>query len=101
MKRISILLLILFTFLASTAWPQAQTQWRRHKIITFDVPGAGTGANQGTVPYGINARGAIIGWYTDGGNVNHGFVRTPVGTITTFDAPQAAQAAGKARILTV
>jgi hypothetical protein len=45
------------------------------KIIPFDVPGAGTGANQGTFPYGINPAGAIIGWYADVNNVNHGFLR--------------------------
>ena len=28
-------------------------------ITTFDVPGAGTGAGQGTIPEGINAAGVI------------------------------------------
>jgi hypothetical protein len=90
MKRISILLLVFFTGLVLAAWPQAQAQWKQEPtIITFDAPGAGTGAGQGTTPNGIDSRGAIIGWYVDGGNVNHGFVRDPDGTITTFDVPVA------------
>ena len=89
MKRISILLLILFTFLVSTAWPQAQAQWRHHKIITYDAPGAGTGAGQGTQAPGINPAGAITGFYWDDLSVAHGFVRDPWGNIITFDAPGA------------
>lgn len=50
---------------------------------------AGTGASQGTTPVGINDLGVITGSYVDGNNVNHGFVRTPDGKITTFDDPQA------------
>jgi len=55
------------------------------KIITFDAGGAGTGANQGTQPYGINPAGAITGQYWDEYNVSHGFLRAPDGTITPFD----------------
>ena len=73
MKRIRILLLILFTCLAISAWARAP------KIITFDVPGAGTGAGQGTFPYGISATGEIIGWYVDANSVNHGLLRAPNG----------------------
>jgi hypothetical protein len=40
----------------------------------FDVPSAGTGAGQGTIPLGNNDPGAITGEYIDGGNVIHGFV---------------------------
>ncbi|MGB7821562.1 MAG: hypothetical protein WBL22_05150, partial [Candidatus Sulfotelmatobacter sp.] len=29
---------------------------------------------------------AIAGYYIDANNVNHGFLRTPDGTFTTFDA---------------
>jgi hypothetical protein len=67
-------------------------------ITEFDVPGAGTGAGQGTgTQFGvsINPAGTIAGTYTDAGNVNHGFVRAPDGTITTFDAPGAGTAAGQ------
>jgi len=80
MKRISILMLILFTSLVSTAWP-------RQKITTFDVPGAGTGAGQGTMPVGIVQGNWIMGSYIDGNNVTHGFLRAPEGTITKFDVP--------------
>jgi len=66
-------------------------------ITTFDVPtteshgipGAGTGAYQGTRAYGINLGGGITGFYTDTSNVAHGFVRAPNGAITTFDVPGA------------
>ena len=58
-------------------------------ITTFDVPGAGTGAFQGTSPGGINPEGVIAGVYTDANNVNHGFVLAPDGTFSTFDVPGA------------
>ena len=57
-------------------------------ITTFDVPGAGTGPGQGTVPETINASGAITGWDIDANDVSHGFLRAPDGTISaTFDVP--------------
>jgi len=62
MKRTAVSLLFLFTFLVSTAWPQAEPQWN-HKIITFEAPGAGTGADQGTIGLGNDAQGAIMGYY--------------------------------------
>jgi len=37
----------------------------------------------------INSEGAIAGYYNDGLNVNHGFLRDSQGTITTLDAPGA------------
>ena len=49
----------------------------------------------GTIAYGINPVGDVIGWYVDGDNVNHGFVRNPWGKITTFDAPAAGTGAGQ------
>ena len=42
-------------------------------IITFDAPGAGTGAFQGTVPFCNNPPGGITGYYIDSSNVSHGF----------------------------
>src|SRR5215469_13483345 len=57
----------------------------QNQFITFDVPGAGTGAGQGTTPYAINPSGAIAGPYTDANNVDHGFLRAADGTISTFD----------------
>jgi hypothetical protein len=64
-------------------------------ITPFDVPGAGTGPNQGTVPSNINASGAIIGQYIDSNGVNHGFVRSPNGSFTTFDAPGGGTGSGQ------
>ena len=64
-------------------------QLKEGGIFTFDVQGAGTGANQGTAPYGINPAGAITGQYWDADGVSHGFLRAPDGTITPFDVPGA------------
>jgi hypothetical protein len=40
-----------------------------------------------TTPTSINAKGEITGYYVDFAGNNHGFVRDPNGTITTFDPP--------------
>src|SRR6266480_2061469 len=56
-------------------------------ITTFDVPGAGTGAGEGTFSYAISPTGAITGFYFDGADVSHGFLRDENGVITTFDVP--------------
>jgi len=60
-------------------------------FTTFDCPGAGTGALQGTGGISINKAGAIAGFcvLAGSGNVAHGFVRSASGTITLFDAPGA------------
>ena len=58
MKARTSLILILFTFFASAAWPQAQPQGK-HKIITYEVPGAGNGAGQGSQAFGINSSGDL------------------------------------------
>jgi uncharacterized membrane protein len=39
----------------------------------------------------INAAGDITGSYTDAGGAQHGFVRNPYGTITSFDPPKGRQ----------
>src|SRR6266404_4488712 len=61
-------------------------------LTTFDAPDAGNvpGSFQGTLPWGINTNGAIAGYYVDGTNVNHGFVRDKQGAIVEFDVPGAA-----------
>jgi hypothetical protein len=60
----------------------------KHGVVTiFDAPHAGTGFNQGTLPWEINTNGATTGWYVDNANVNHGFVRSKDGTIVEFDVP--------------
>jgi hypothetical protein len=71
------------------------------RIITIDVPGAGTGASQGTGCFSytdcsvlINNSGTITGYFLDTNNVYHGFVRSRDGKFTTFDAPGADTKAG-------
>jgi hypothetical protein len=63
------------------------------RLAKFDVPDAGTGAYEGTgcpgCTSGLNIWGAIAATYIDANNVSHGFLRSPNGTITTFDAPGA------------
>jgi hypothetical protein len=46
-------------------------------VTTFDVPGAGTGSGQGTVPMCNNPAGAITGFCIDANGVLHGLLRTP------------------------
>jgi hypothetical protein len=67
----------------------------RH-FITIDAPGAGHGSGQGTGCFAftdcsiiINNSGVITGYYLDSGNVFHGFVRSPEGKFTSFEAPGA------------
>jgi len=72
----------------------AATAGENSRIITFDAPGAGTGAGQGTACFNdcsvnINIWGAITGSYLDANNVFHGFLRSPEGKFTTFQAPDA------------
>jgi hypothetical protein len=42
-------------------------------------------------PVGINPAGTITGLFNDGFNINHGFLRTREGILTTFDVPAAGQ----------
>jgi hypothetical protein len=46
-------------------------------IVTGNVPGAGTGAGQGTIPTTNEASGAIAGYYVDSSGVDHGFLLIP------------------------
>ena len=64
------------------------------QIITFDAPGAGTGAGQGTYAVNINDFGVTIGYFIDTNTVYHGFVRTLNGAVTTIDAPGAGAVPG-------
>jgi hypothetical protein len=59
------------------------------QIITFDAPGAGTTAFQGTVPLVIGDSGEIAGYFIDSNNVFHGFIRSANGKFTIFDVPGA------------
>jgi hypothetical protein len=62
-------------------------------ITAFDAPGAvvGTelGGNDIFAPGAMTPAGAITGIYFDEGFVSHGFLRTPDGSLTTFDIPGA------------
>jgi hypothetical protein len=69
---------------------------REPRFITFDAPGAGTSSGQGTGCFAytdcsvlINDWGAITGYYLDANNVFHGFLRSPEGKFTSFEAPGA------------
>jgi hypothetical protein len=66
-------------------------------FLSFDAPGAGTnpGTFEGTYPFGINPSGAITGWYIDGDDMNHGFIRDENGAFTTFDVPGAGTGPGQ------
>jgi hypothetical protein len=72
--------------MAATTLPAQPTFTR------FEAPGAGTGHDQGTSTFSINAAGTIAGYYLDASDVFHGFVRAASGTITSFDAPGAGTA---------
>jgi uncharacterized membrane protein len=70
----------------------------RHKGVftTIDHPDAGSEPGTGTLAYGINNRGRIVGTYLDAGSTAHGFVRDKghgarrdEGVFTTIDFPGA------------
>jgi hypothetical protein len=88
-------LLIPLGLLAQGLDVSGDAQDRKPTIITFDAPGAGTvlspacAPDCGTQAYAVNDRGVIVGWYTDTNIVPHGFLRTPDGQFTSFDAPGA------------
>jgi hypothetical protein len=63
---------------------------------SFDDPGAGTGAGQGTFAGNINTKGEIAGNYRDSNGVSHGFLLSKVGgQYTTVDAPGAGTGSGQ------
>jgi hypothetical protein len=86
---LSLLATLAFVIAAVSFPAHAQPVPSTHPIIKFNVSGAGTGAGQGTIPFGIVADGSILGEYIDASGVYHGFLRSPSGAITTFDAPGA------------
>ena len=71
---------------------------RRRTITTFDAPGAGTEAGQGTFGVGLTPNREIEGVYVDASGVLHGYVRSNRGTFTTFDVPAAGTGAGQGTI---
>jgi hypothetical protein len=67
-------------------------------ITEFDVPAAATGPGLGTETAWaqcVNSAGAITGYYFDKNGAGHGYVRSPNGTITTFDAPNTGTGSGQ------
>lgn len=62
---------------------------KKTTITTFDAPGAGTAAGQGTFANGMNNSGAITGFIRDANAARHGFLRAPDGTFTIVDDPGA------------
>src|SRR5215831_13157301 len=58
-------------------------------VTTFDVPGAGTGSEQGTLGENINTPGMIDGEFIDASGAYHAFLRSKHGSITTYDVPGA------------
>jgi hypothetical protein len=75
--------------------PKLWAQESKGTLIEFDAPDAGTVNSSecaptcGTQPYDNNDLGVIVGEYTDANIVPHGFLRTPDGQLTSFDAPGA------------
>jgi predicted membrane protein len=59
--------------------------------VEFVVPGSTCEASfpRCTTPVAINLFGAVTGYYADTNASLHGFVRGPLGAITTFDGPDA------------
>jgi uncharacterized membrane protein len=60
---------------------------REGAFISFDAPGAGTGAVQGTQGFAISPEGTVVGKIIDANFVQHGMLRTREGAVTVFDAP--------------
>ncbi len=56
-------------------------------ITIIDVPGAGTGFDQGTTIAGVSSGGQICGTYVDSNSKDHGFWMDTSGNIITFNAP--------------
>jgi probable HAF family extracellular repeat protein len=88
MRHTRSLILAIPALLIAAAWPQLTLA--AHRITTFDPPGAGTGAGQGTFAQQNLNSGVIVGYYVDANNVSHGFIRSPHGKYTIIDVPGAA-----------
>jgi hypothetical protein len=65
-------------------------------FTTFNAPGAGKAANQGTITFSINVFGVITGYFIDANNVAHGFVTSaPFKTFITLTDPDAGTGSGQ------
>jgi hypothetical protein len=85
----ALVLSTLILVVAATTGATAQT------FTTFEAPGSGNGAGQGTVGSGINTAGDIAGYYLDASTVSHGFVRAADGTISRFSVKKAGNGFGQ------
>lgn len=94
MKCIRFRIMVLCVCSASIFGLQAQTS-PKHKIITFDAPGAGTGSGQGTLPISINPAGKVTGLTRDANLVRHGFLRDERGKVAVFDDANAGTGSGQ------
>jgi len=75
-----------FVFAAGASAQQPDTS--TPTFTAFEVPGAATGASQGTFGAGLNTAGAMAGVFVDANNLQNGFVRNPTsGAMTTFGVP--------------
>ena len=57
-----------------TVYDVGEQDGRAFMLITFDVPGEGTGSQGVTAVNSINEEGAVVGWYVDGNGAYHGFI---------------------------
>jgi hypothetical protein len=62
-------------------------------LLTSPLPGIPANNRSLTVPHwmSIDQAGDVTGSYTDAAGAQHGFVRNPYGTMTSFDPPEGKQ----------
>jgi hypothetical protein len=90
----SVCILILAAFASASAQEAGRTGQASDKpsdqksiYISFDAPGAGTAAHEGTFPSAVNLEGDITGYYFDVNDIGHAFLREADGSFFTFDVP--------------
>ena len=64
-------------------------------FTTFDAPGAGNGAGQGTLSLNINPEGTVAGYDYDSSGVAHAFLRSREGSFVTYEAAGAGTGPGQ------
>src|SRR3974390_735035 len=89
-KRLTAGLALAVAIVSGSGSALAQKKVARNQATSFDPPGAGTLAGQGTFPQQNLNSGAIVGYYVDADGMAHGFIRNVDGNYTTFDVPGAA-----------
>jgi hypothetical protein len=83
MKSVKITCIVAMTLLVSLTIPGSLAA---SEITTFEAPGAGVTAGQGTIAEGINLDGAVTGFYIDTNNALHAYLRAPNGAFTAINA---------------